>query len=84
MAPSLSTDIQYVKGVGPKLAPLFSKLGIETARDLLFHFPRRFEDRRHLPPIREARPGNHVTVRGTITHVESRPSRGRAAPVKCI
>ncbi len=84
IAPSLSTDIQYVKGVGPKLAPLFSKLGIETARDLLFHFPRRFEDRRHLPPIREARPGNHVTVRGTITHVESRPSRGRAAPVKCI
>ncbi|MCC6685745.1 MAG: ATP-dependent DNA helicase RecG, partial [Fimbriimonadaceae bacterium] len=74
----------YVKGVGPKLAPLFSKLGIETARDLLFHFPRRYEDRRHLPPIREARPGNHVTVRGMITHVESRPTRGRAAPVKCI
>ncbi|MCC7102914.1 MAG: hypothetical protein IT206_07535, partial [Fimbriimonadaceae bacterium] len=52
IAPSLSTEIQYVKGVGPKLAPLFSKLGIETARDLLFHFPRRYEDRRHLPPIR--------------------------------
>lgn len=84
IAPSLQTEIQFVKGVGPKMAPLYGKLGITTAQDLLFHFPRRYEDRRHLPPIREARAGTHATVRGRIVHVESRPSRGRAAPVKAI
>lgn len=84
MALDLETEIQYVKGVGPKVAPLYDKLGIATARDLLYHFPRRYEDRRHLPPIRQAKPGQFVTVRGSISYVESRPSRGRAAPVKCI
>ncbi len=40
-----STDIQYVKGVGPKLGALFKSRGISTVRDLLFFFPRTYEDR---------------------------------------
>jgi len=40
------TSIQYLKGVGPKKAELFGRLGIETLDDLLFYFPRAWEDRR--------------------------------------
>ena len=35
------TPIQYVKGVGPRLAERFARLGIATVGDLLCHYPRR-------------------------------------------
>lgn len=78
----LATEIQFVKGVGPKLAPLFQKLGIHTAKDLLLHVPRRYEDRTNLPAMRSIRPGDAVTLRGEVTHVEMRPQRGRVAPTR--
>src|SRR5699024_12843830 len=40
-----SSDLQYVKGIGPKKAYKLNKLGIFTLKDLLFYFPRQFEDR---------------------------------------
>lgn len=49
------TSIQFLKGVGPKKAELFSHLGVETMDDLLFYFPRAWEDRR-LPGKREPLP----------------------------
>ncbi len=73
---SLDSEIQYLKGVGPKLAPLFGKLGISTVRDLLFHLPRRYEDRSHLPPLSSLRPGDWATVRGRISGLNSRPLSG--------
>ena len=39
-----STDIKFLKGIGPQRAKLLEKeLGIKTFRDLLYHFLRRFE-----------------------------------------
>jgi len=49
------TSIQFLKGVGPKKAELFGRLGIESLDDLLFYFPRAWEDRR-LPAQREPLP----------------------------
>ena len=40
------SSIQFLRGVGPKKAELFGRLGIETLEDLLFYFPRAWEDRR--------------------------------------
>ena len=40
------TSIQYLKGVGPARAELFKKLGLETIDDMLFYFPKKWEDRR--------------------------------------
>ena len=37
---ALSTPIQYVKGVGPRMATLLKKKGIETVEDALFFIPR--------------------------------------------
>ncbi|MEI7481813.1 MAG: ATP-dependent DNA helicase RecG [Elusimicrobiota bacterium] len=39
-------SIQYLKGVGPQRAGLFKKLGLETVDDMLFYFPKKWEDRR--------------------------------------
>jgi len=40
------TSIQYLKGIGPRRAELFQKLGIVTVDDMLFYFPKKWEDRR--------------------------------------
>ncbi len=39
-------SIQYIKGIGPGRAELLKKLGLETVDDLLFYFPKKWEDRR--------------------------------------
>jgi ATP-dependent DNA helicase RecG len=74
--PSLDMDVQFLKGIGPKLAAPLRKAGLHTVRDVLWRFPRRYEDRRNLPPIAAARVGEAVTIRGKVTHVEARPIRG--------
>ena len=38
------TPMRYLKGVGPKTAERFEKLGIVTLADLLCHYPRRYID----------------------------------------
>lgn len=72
---SLDTEVQFLKGVGPRLAVGMQKAGLHTVRDVLYHIPRRYEDRRNIPPISKVRAGQFVTVRGRITHFEGRPAR---------
>jgi ATP-dependent DNA helicase RecG len=62
----LSTPIQYVKGIGPKLAKLFEKKGIQTVEDALYFLPRRYEDRRNLRKISELQPGKREAGFGEI------------------
>jgi len=62
----LLTPIQYVKGVGPKLAKLFEKKGILTVEDALYFLPRGYEDRSHLKKISELKAGKKETGFGEI------------------
>lgn len=62
----LGLPVTRVRGVGPERAALLARLGIETVGDLLWHRPRRLEDRRALVPIRELELGKPATVSGTI------------------
>ena len=66
----LSSPIQYVKGVGPKLAKLLSKKGIATLEDALYFLPRDYEDRRRLTPIGSLRPGQFAVVFGKVAQVK--------------
>jgi len=68
---TLETEVQYVKGVGEKLAQVLSKLNIYTLGDLLFHLPRRYEDRRHFRKIAHARIGEAITVSGKLVTVDN-------------
>jgi len=47
----LTDGIQFLKGIGPAKAKLFEALGIHTIGDLLYHYPRTYEDRTRLAPI---------------------------------
>ena len=62
----LQTPIQYVKGVGPKLAKLLEKKGIQTVEDGLYFLPRAYEDRRQLKKISELRAGRKETGFGEV------------------
>jgi len=62
----LSTPIQYIKGVGPRLAELLKKKGIVTIEDALYFIPRDYEDRRNIKPISKAQVGEKETLKGKI------------------
>ena len=49
-----STEIQYLKGVGPARAEAFSKLGVDTVGALLRFYPRAYEDWSRVVTIRGA------------------------------
>jgi ATP-dependent DNA helicase RecG len=56
------TSVQYVKGIGPKLAEVLAAKGIETLDDLLHYLPFRYEDRLNPKGITELRAGEMATV----------------------
>ena len=72
----LSTELTHAKGIGGRAAPAFAKLGLLTLGDLVYHLPRRYEDRRNLPRIGDLRPGDWATVRARVKRFEARPTRG--------
>ncbi|HEY9855926.1 MAG TPA: ATP-dependent DNA helicase RecG [Stenomitos sp.] len=67
----LDQAVQFVKGVGPRMAETLAKLGILTVRDLLHHFPRKhlYYDNRTL--IRDLKAGDEVSIWGAIRKVEA-------------
>ncbi|MCI0432779.1 MAG: ATP-dependent DNA helicase RecG [Gemmatimonadetes bacterium] len=71
----LDQPAQFLKGVGPRRAEAFARLGVETARDLAWHVPRRYEDASTVTPIREARVGSDVSVIGEIISKGVLPTR---------
>jgi ATP-dependent DNA helicase RecG len=60
--PDLSTSVQYVKGVGPRLADVLASKGIHTVNDLLYYLPFRYEDRLNPRSVEELRAGEMATV----------------------
>ncbi len=58
----LSTPVQYVKGVGPRIAEVLAAKGIHTVGDLLHYLPFRYEDRLNPRGIAELRAGEMATV----------------------
>lgn len=62
----LKKPVQFLKGVGPKVAQKFAKKDIHTIEDLLFFLPRDYEDRRHLIPISNLKEGQKAVVFGEV------------------
>ena len=52
----------YVKGVGPKVAEMLAAKGIQTAEDLLYHLPFRYEDRQNPRSLDELQAGETASV----------------------
>ena len=53
----LGTNVRYIKGIGEARAAALEKLGITTLGDLIAYFPRGYEDRTAVRPIRELTAG---------------------------
>jgi len=58
----LSTPVQFVKGIGPRLAEVLAAKGIQTVDDLLHYLPFRYEDRLNPRSVAELRAGEMATV----------------------
>src|SRR5207302_3716078 len=58
----LHTPIQYVKGIGPRIAEMLAAKGIETVEDLLYYLPFRYEDRLNPRTIPELQSGEMASV----------------------
>lgn len=65
----LSDSLQLVKGVGPAVGAKFAQLGLTTVNDLLFYFPRRYDDYSQIQTIKDLQPGT-VTIRAQIKQIK--------------
>jgi ATP-dependent DNA helicase RecG len=73
---ALNADLTVLQGVGPRHAQTLGKLGMHTLGDMLYYFPRRYEDYSQLKPIKDLFYGQQVTVIGVVKSVHTRPIRG--------
>lgn len=71
----LQTPLQFLKGVGPRKAADLKRAGLVTLEDLLFRFPRRYEDRSRLTPIIALKPGETAAISGEVLHAGPTPTR---------
>ena len=68
--PSLTQSLQFLSGVGPHRAVLLEKLGLRTAADLLFFFPRAYEDFTKLDQIEMLQTEQAANVMGVVTDID--------------
>jgi len=71
----LDRPAQFLKGVGPRRAESLARMGILTARDLLYHLPRRYDDASTVQPIGHLDVGMDATVMGRVRTCGTIPTR---------
>jgi ATP-dependent DNA helicase RecG len=63
----LFSDVQFLKGVGPKKGEVLNQYSINTVFDLFYYVPRRYIDRTQIVPVGSILEGMTVTLMGTVT-----------------
>ncbi len=74
-APRLDTPVKFLKGIGERRAESLERLGIRTARDLLWHLPHRYIDASTVTPLARASVGQEVACVGTVVAKGVLPTR---------
>ena len=67
----LSTPIEQIPRVGPQIQKKLRRLGIKTVKDLIFHFPHRYEDFSNIIPISEIQQNQTVSTKGKILDIKN-------------
>lgn len=62
----LNCLVKEIKGVGPKKVKALENLNVRTVEDLLFLFPRRYEDRRNIKTIQNLINGEKASVKAKV------------------
>ena len=79
----LDSDVQYVKGVGPRRSALLGSRNIRTVEDLLLHLPKSYQDRANFVPLSSLRIGQDAAVHARVyrSRVIQTRTRGRILDV---
>ena len=80
----LAQPVTALKGVGQKIAERLNRVGAHTIWELLYLFPRRYDDYTLMKPISKLKYGEQVTVIGTIWQTRTRKTRVNQSVVECI
>ena len=78
----LFAETASLEGVGPKLTKPLEKLGLTRVRDVVYHLPDRFVQRRAVADLDEAREGEQIVV--ALTPVEHRAPRNDRGPYRVL
>jgi ATP-dependent DNA helicase RecG len=71
----LDTPVKFLKGIGERRAEQLARLGIRTARDLLWHLPHRYVDASTVTPLARAQVGQEVACVGRVVAKGVLPTR---------
>ncbi len=71
----LDTPVKFLKGIGERRAESLARLGIATARDLLWHLPHRYVDASAVTPLARAEVGHEVACIGRVVAKRVVPTR---------
>lgn len=72
----LTANLTVLTGIGPKTAQTLEQLGLVTLEDLLYYFPRRYDDYSQLKPINRLKFGDEVSVLANVKSAFTRPIKG--------
>ncbi len=81
---AMAQPVTIIKGVGEKIAGQLQKVGAETIGDLLYTFPRRYDDYTLMKPIKELVFGEQVTIIGTVWETRARRTRSNQVVVQSV
>ena len=82
LKPPSELDVIFIKGVGPKVGCALNKLGIYTAEDLLFYFPRKHVDYSNRTLIKQLKPDTNTTIFGQIKSAQGFVTRNNLSILK--
>jgi len=74
--------VTALRGVGPRSRLKLEAFGLETVQDVLFHLPRRYEDRTRVVPIGRLRFGDHAVIEAEVDLAEVKYGKRRSLLVR--
>ncbi len=82
---ALDASVEVLPGIGKRHAMTLARLGLNTLRDMLYYFPRRYDDYSKLIPINRLKAGEEVTVIATINRISVRTIKeGKSQVVEAV
>lgn len=80
----LDSPIIALSGIGPTQSRRLARLGVHTVRDMVYFFPRRYDDFSTLKTINQLEYGEEVTVMGRVENVSTRRTRSGKIIVRAV
>ncbi|MEG0291434.1 MAG: ATP-dependent DNA helicase RecG [Anaerovoracaceae bacterium] len=68
---SMNDNVSTIKGIGPKKTELLKKMGITKISDLIYYFPRTYQDKRKITGIKDLTVGETCQIKGRVIFVAS-------------